>query len=70
MQISPDQGQFMAFLVRAIRANKILEIGTYTGYSALACALAMNNGSLITIDRDPVMTEVARKIYCQRKTSN
>ena len=33
MQISPDQGQFMAFMVRAISAKNILEIGTYTGYS-------------------------------------
>ena len=70
MQISPDQGQFMAFLVRAIRANKILEIGTYTGYSALACALAMNNGRLITIDRDPVMTEVAKKYWKMAKVDH
>lgn len=61
MQISPDQGQFMAFLVRSIRATNILEIGTYTGYSALVCALAMRKGRLITLDRDPVMTEVAVK---------
>ena len=70
MQISPDQGQFMAFLVRAIRAKKILEIGTYTGYSALACALAMNNGRLITIDRDPVMTEVAKKYWKMAKVDH
>ena len=70
MQISPDQGQFMAFLVRVIRANKILEIGTYTGYSALACALAMNNGRLITIDRDPVMTEVAKKYWKMAKVDH
>ena len=63
MQISPDQGQFMAFMVRAIRANNILEIGTYTGYSALVCALAMDKGRLVTLDRDPVMTEVAMKYW-------
>jgi|TARA_B100000959_G_scaffold287112_1_gene369426 predicted O-methyltransferase YrrM len=63
MQISPDQGQFMAFMVRAIRASNILEIGTYTGYSALVCALAMKNGRLITLDRDPVMTGVAEKYW-------
>ncbi|MDC0223373.1 SAM-dependent methyltransferase, partial [Gammaproteobacteria bacterium] len=55
MQISPDQGQFMAFMVRAISAKNILEIGTYTGYSALVCALAMNNGRLTTLDCDSVM---------------
>lgn len=63
MQISPDQGQFMAFMVRVIRANNILEIGTYTGYSALVCALAMDKGRLVTLDRDPVMTEVAMKYW-------
>ena len=63
MQISPDQGQFMAFMVRATRARNILEIGTYTGYSALVCALAMDKGRLITLDRDPVMTEVAMKFW-------
>ena len=63
MQISPDQGQFMAFMVKAIRAKNILEVGTYTGYSALVCALAMNNGRLITLDCDPVMTEVAEKYW-------
>ena len=63
MQISPDQGQFMAFMVRVIRANNILEIGTYTGYSALVCALAMDKGRLVTLDRDPVMTEVAMRYW-------
>ena len=63
MQISPDQGQFMALMVRAIRATNILEIGTYSGYSALVCALAMDKGRLITLDRDPVMTEVAMKFW-------
>jgi len=63
MQISPDQGQFMAFMVRAIGAKNILEVGTYTGYSALVCALAMNNGRLITLDCDPVITKVAEKYW-------
>ena len=68
MQISPDQGQFMAFMVRAIGAKNILEIGTYTGYSALVCALAMNNGRLITLDCDPVITKVAEK-YLKKNSS-
>src|SRR5881396_3621393 len=40
MQIGADQGQFMALLVQAIGARRCLEIGTFTGYSALAVALA------------------------------
>ncbi|MEM9485643.1 MAG: class I SAM-dependent methyltransferase [Cyanobacteria bacterium P01_F01_bin.116] len=51
MQISPDQGQFMALLVKLIGAKKILEIGTFTGYSALWIALALPaDGTLITCD--------------------
>ena len=38
MQIAPDQGQFMAFLVKLTGARNILEIGTFTGYSALSMA--------------------------------
>jgi predicted O-methyltransferase YrrM len=39
MQIAPEQGQFMALLVRLMGARKCLEVGTFTGYSALAVAL-------------------------------
>ncbi len=41
MQIGPDQGQLLALLVRLIGARRCIEIGTYTGYSALAVALAL-----------------------------
>ena len=47
MQISPDQGQFMAFLVNLIDARRIIEIGTFTGYSALAMALATHDDTKI-----------------------
>ncbi|MEM6502262.1 MAG: class I SAM-dependent methyltransferase [Cyanobacteria bacterium P01_C01_bin.89] len=51
MQIAPDQGQFMALLIRLMGAKNILEIGTFTGYSALWMALALPpDGSLITCD--------------------
>ena len=40
MQISPDQGQFMAMLVKLMNAKCIVEVGTFTGYSALAMAQA------------------------------
>lgn len=41
MQIAPEQGQFMALLVRLIGAERTLEVGTFTGYSALVVALAL-----------------------------
>jgi caffeoyl-CoA O-methyltransferase len=41
MQIAPEQGQFMALLVQLIGAERTLEVGTFTGYSALAVALAL-----------------------------
>jgi caffeoyl-CoA O-methyltransferase len=51
MQIGADQGQLMALLVRLIGARRCLEIGTFTGYSALAVALALPaDGKLITCD--------------------
>jgi caffeoyl-CoA O-methyltransferase len=51
MQIGADQGQLMALLVRLIGARRCIEIGTYTGYSALAVALALPvDGQLITCD--------------------
>ncbi len=51
MQIGADQGQFLQLLVQAIGARRCLEIGTYTGYSALAVALALpEDGRLICCD--------------------
>ncbi len=51
MQIAPEQGQFMGLLVRLMRAQRAIEIGTFTGYSALAVALALPpNGQLIACD--------------------
>jgi caffeoyl-CoA O-methyltransferase len=41
MQISPEQGQFMALLARMLNARRTLEIGVFTGYSSLAVALAL-----------------------------
>jgi len=44
MQISPEQGQFMALLIRLMGARKTLEIGVFTGYSTLCVALALPKG--------------------------
>ena len=60
MQVAPEQAQFMQFLLRLIRAKKVLELGTFTGYSALAMALALpNDGKLITCDVSEDWTRTA-----------
>jgi len=62
MQIAPEQGQLMALLVKLIGARACLEVGTFTGYSALAVALALPaDGRLVTLDIDPDTTRVARR---------
>jgi len=64
MQISAEQGQFMAFLVKLINAKRILEIGTYTGYSALVMAQALpDDGEVVTCDIDPKATSVAKRYW-------
>jgi caffeoyl-CoA O-methyltransferase len=66
MQISPDQGQFMALLVELIGARHCLEIGTFTGYSALAVALALPaDGRIITCDINRETTEIAQRYWAQ-----
>jgi predicted O-methyltransferase YrrM len=64
MQISPDQGQFMALLVRLIGARRCLEIGTFTGYSSLAVALALPaEGRIVCCDVSEEYTAVARRAW-------
>lgn len=64
MQIAPEQGQFMALLVELTGARRVLEIGCFTGYSALAMALALPpDGGLITLEANPEPVEVGRRAW-------
>ena len=64
MQISPEQGQFMALLLKLTGARRCIELGTYTGYSSLAMALALPpEGRLITCDVSAESTRVARQYW-------
>jgi predicted O-methyltransferase YrrM len=66
MQISPDQGQFMALLVQAIGAIRCIEIGVFTGYSSLVVALALPaDGTIVCCDVSEQWTAIARR-YWQR----
>ena len=64
MQISPEQGQFMGLLVKLMGAHRCLEIGTFTGYSSLAVALALDDdGTLLALDTSDEYTAVARRYW-------
>jgi len=64
MQISPEQGQFMALLVELTGARNALEIGTFTGYSALVVALALpDDGRLVACDISEEWTAIARRYW-------
>jgi predicted O-methyltransferase YrrM len=64
MQIGPDQGQFLGFLVSLLGARHVLEIGTFTGYSALAMARALPpDGRLDACDVDRAWTDVGRRYW-------
>jgi caffeoyl-CoA O-methyltransferase len=64
MQISPEQGRFMAFLVELIGVRRYLEVGVFTGYSSLSVALAMPpEGRVVACDRSEEWTRVARRYW-------
>jgi predicted O-methyltransferase YrrM len=62
MQIGADQGALLALLARSIGARMALEIGTFTGYSALAVAMALPaDGKLVCCDKSEEWTAIARR---------
>src|SRR5262245_54379937 len=64
MQISPEQGQFMSLLVRALGVRRAIEIGVFTGYSSIAVAAGMpEDGRLIACDVSEEYTAVARRYW-------
>lgn len=64
MQIAPEQGQFMALLVQLMGATKTLEVGVFTGYSALSVALALpENGQVVACDVSEEFTAIARRYW-------
>jgi len=64
MQITPEQGQFMALLIELLNAKKTIDIGVYTGYSALAVALALpEEGRVIGCDVNPETSLIAKTFW-------
>jgi predicted O-methyltransferase YrrM len=64
MQIPPEEAQLLALLVRISRAKRILEIGTFTGYSALAMAEALpDDGMIVAVDKNEEWTSRAKRSW-------
>ena len=64
MQISPEQGQFMRLLIELLGARKTLDIGVFTGYSALSVALALPpEGKVVACDINTEWTKIARRFW-------
>ncbi len=66
MQIAPEQGQFMALLIRLMQARRALEVGVFTGYSALGVARALpEDGTLVALDKEPEYTRIAERYWAE-----
>lgn len=64
MQIAPEQGQFISFLIKSLRVKKAIEVGVFTGYSSLAIAMALpEDGHLDACDIDPEVTAIAEQYW-------
>ena len=64
MQVPPEHGQFLAFLVQLMGARRTLEVGVYTGYSSLAVALALpRDGRIVACDVSEEYTSIARRYW-------
>lgn len=71
MQIGPEQGQFMALLVRLLGARRTIEVGVFTGYSALSVALALPaDGRVVACDVNEEWTAMAREYWAKANVAD
>jgi predicted O-methyltransferase YrrM len=70
MQILPEQGQFISMLVKILNPQRVLEIGTYTGYSSLCMALALPDVRITAVDKNAEWTKIAQKYWQNAGVSN
>jgi len=70
MQISVTQGYFMQFIIKNIKIKKILEIGTFTGYSTLTMALAIDGGFITCLDKNEETSAIAINFLKKAKVDN
>ena len=68
LQISISQAQFLQTLIKVSNIKKILEIGSFTGFSALSMAMALpSDGTLISLDKNPEFSNKAKSFYVKAK---
>jgi len=66
MQTSPDEANFLGFLIKLMQAKRVIEIGTFTGYGTLHMAMALpEHGKIITCDIDKDHTNIAKRYWQQ-----
>ncbi len=66
MQISPEQGQFLSFLVKLLNVQRAIEVGVFTGYSSLAVAMSLpEDGQLIACDINKEWTDIAQRYWLE-----
>ncbi|MQR01843.1 class I SAM-dependent methyltransferase [Glaciimonas soli] len=71
MQISPEQGQFMTLLIKLMAARRTIEIGVFTGYSALTVALALpDDGKLLACDISDEYTQIGLPFWQQAQVKH
>jgi len=71
MQIAPEQGQFMALLVELLAIKRIIEVGTFTGYSALAMAQVLpEDGQIICCDISKEWTDIGKASWAEAGVSS
>jgi len=71
MQIAPEQGQFMALLVKLLDARRTIEVGVFTGYSALTVALALpDDGRVLAFDINDAYTRVGQPFWEQARVAH
>lgn len=71
MQIAPEQGQLLSLLIKLLGAQQTIEIGVYTGYSALCVALALpDKGRVIACDINDDWTQIAQRYWHQAGVQN
>jgi caffeoyl-CoA O-methyltransferase len=71
MQVSPEQGQLLAFLIKLLGVTSVLEIGVFTGYSSLCMARALSNdGVLMALDNQKRFTDIAEAYWLEAGVTN